>query len=116
MAVFRRETEAGPAGLSARLRGGVGSTFLREQWIYPTLLGQRERLPRMQTIRGKRMSGVHAPAWEGYVVCDEIMHMFATSGVYIQISPRPPPFMIIGIQGYAAALKITLSQGWFKCK
>jgi hypothetical protein len=45
------------------------------------------------------------------MVCDEIMHMFATSGVYIQISPRPPPFMIIGIQGYAAALKITLSQG-----
>jgi hypothetical protein len=42
---------------------------------------------------------------------DEIMHMFAASGVYIQMSPRPPPFMMMGIQGYATALKITLSRG-----
>jgi hypothetical protein len=47
---------------------------------------------------------------------DEIMHMFAASGVYIQMSPRPPPFMMVGIQGYAAALKITLSRGRLKCK
>jgi hypothetical protein len=47
---------------------------------------------------------------------DEIMHIFDASGVYIQMSPRPPPFTMIGKQGYAAALKITLSQGWLKCK
>jgi hypothetical protein len=42
---------------------------------------------------------------------DEIMHIFDASGVYIQMSPRPPPFTMIGKQGYAVALKITLSQG-----
>jgi hypothetical protein len=40
---------------------------------------------------------------------DEIMHMFAASGVYIEISPWPPPFTMMGRQGYAAALNITLS-------
>jgi hypothetical protein len=55
MVVFRRETEAGPAGHSVGLRGGVGNTFSWEQSIYPTLLGQRERLPRMGTVRRKRM-------------------------------------------------------------
>jgi hypothetical protein len=40
---------------------------------------------------------------------DEIIHMFAVSGVYIQMSPWPPPFTMIGRQGCAAALKITLS-------
>jgi hypothetical protein len=47
---------------------------------------------------------------------DEIMHMFATLGIYIQMSPRPPPFTMMGRQGYAVDLKITLSQGQFKCK
>jgi hypothetical protein len=42
---------------------------------------------------------------------DEIMHMFAVFGVYIQMSPRPPPFTMMAKQGYAAALKITLSKG-----
>jgi hypothetical protein len=40
---------------------------------------------------------------------DEIMHMFAASGVYIQMSPRPPPFTMMRRQGYAADLKITFS-------
>jgi hypothetical protein len=31
MVVFGRETEAGPVGHSAGLRGGVGSTFSQEQ-------------------------------------------------------------------------------------
>jgi hypothetical protein len=42
---------------------------------------------------------------------DEIMHMLAASDVYIQISPRPLPFTMMGRQGYVAALKITLRQG-----
>jgi hypothetical protein len=47
---------------------------------------------------------------------DEIMYISATSGVYIQMPPWPPPFMMMGRQGRAAALKITLSQGWLNCK
>jgi hypothetical protein len=47
---------------------------------------------------------------------DKIMHMFATSGVYIQLSPRPSPFMMMGRQGCIAALKITLSRGQLKYK
>jgi hypothetical protein len=43
---------------------------------------------------------------------DGIMNMFAASGVYIEISPWPPPFMMMGRQGYVAVdLKITLSRG-----
>jgi hypothetical protein len=42
--------------------------------------------------------------------------MFAASGVYIQMSPWPPPFMMVGRQGYGAALKMTLSQARLKCK
>jgi hypothetical protein len=42
---------------------------------------------------------------------DEIMHMFAASGVYIQMSPWPQPFTMMGKQGCAAAFKITLSRG-----
>jgi hypothetical protein len=42
---------------------------------------------------------------------DEIMNMFTTSGVYIEISPWPPPIMMMGRQGYVVALKITLSRG-----
>jgi hypothetical protein len=47
---------------------------------------------------------------------DEIIHMFAASGVYIEMSLWPPPFTMMGRQGYAAALKITLSRGRLKCK
>jgi hypothetical protein len=32
------------------------------------------------------------------------------------MSPRPPPFTMMGRQCYATALKITLSQGRLKCK
>jgi hypothetical protein len=42
--------------------------------------------------------------------------MFAALSVYIEMSPWPPPFMMMGRQGYAAALKITLSRGRLKCK
>jgi hypothetical protein len=42
---------------------------------------------------------------------DEMKHMFAALGVYIQMSPWPPPFTIMGRQGCTAALKTTLSQG-----
>jgi hypothetical protein len=54
---------------SARLRGGVRSTFSREQLIYPTLLSQCERLPRTGNNRWKHMSGVRGLTWEAYVSC-----------------------------------------------
>jgi hypothetical protein len=47
---------------------------------------------------------------------DEIMHIFVASSVYIQMSPWPPPFTMMGRQGCDAALKITLSRGSLKCK
>jgi hypothetical protein len=37
--------------------------------------------------------------------------MFAASGVYIEMSPWPPPITMMGRHGYAVALKITLSRG-----
>jgi hypothetical protein len=40
---------------------------------------------------------------------NEIKHMFAASDVYIQMSPWPPPFMMMGREGCGAALKMTLS-------
>jgi hypothetical protein len=40
---------------------------------------------------------------------DEIMHIFAALGVSIEMSPWPRPFTMMGREGYAAALKITLS-------
>jgi hypothetical protein len=42
---------------------------------------------------------------------NEIMHMLAALGVYIQMSPWPPPFMMMRRQGCAATLKLTLSRG-----
>jgi hypothetical protein len=56
-------------GHSAGLRGGVKSTFSREQCNSPTLLGQCERLSRMEIICMKRMSGVHGLAQKAYVSC-----------------------------------------------
>jgi hypothetical protein len=47
---------------------------------------------------------------------DEIMHLFATLGVYIEMSPWPPHLMMMRRQGYVATLKITLSRGRLKCK
>jgi hypothetical protein len=41
---------------------------------------------------------------------NEIMHMFAASGVYIQMSIWPSPFMMMGRQGCGAVLKMTLSR------
>jgi hypothetical protein len=36
---------------------------------------------------------------------DEIVHMFAASGVYIEMSPWPPSFTMMERQGYAGQLK-----------
>jgi hypothetical protein len=47
---------------------------------------------------------------------NEIMHMLAASGVYIQMSLWPPRLMMMGRQGCGAALKMTLSRGRLKCK
>jgi hypothetical protein len=44
------------------------------------------------------------------------MNIFAASGVYVEMSPWPPPFTMMERQGYVAAFKITLSREWLKCK
>jgi hypothetical protein len=44
-----------------------GALF-QEQWICPTLLGQRERLPRMRTTRRKHTRVVRGLAWEAYML------------------------------------------------
>jgi hypothetical protein len=54
---------------SARLRGGVGSTFSREQCIRPTLLMTHKRLPYTRTADMKLGPGIHGLAWEAYVSC-----------------------------------------------
>jgi hypothetical protein len=59
----------GPLSWADQLRGGVGSTFSREQWICPTLLDQCERLSRMGTTRRKRTPGIRGLAWEAYMSC-----------------------------------------------
>jgi hypothetical protein len=41
---------------------------------------------------------------------NEIMYIFATSGVYIQIFLWHPSFMMMGRQGCGATLKMTLSR------
>jgi hypothetical protein len=43
------------------------------------------------------------------------MLKFAASGVYIEMSPWALPFKMMGRQGYAVALKISLSWGRLKC-
>jgi hypothetical protein len=58
-----------PVDHSAELRGGVGSTFSREQCIRPTLLTTRERLPRMKTARRKRTPSVRGLVWKAYMLC-----------------------------------------------
>jgi hypothetical protein len=70
---------------STGLRGGVGSTFSREQCIRPTLLMTRERLPRMGTARRKRTPGICGLAWEVYVSC---WSGFPLQGVHQFESPR----------------------------
>jgi hypothetical protein len=79
------ETEAGPADHSTGLRGGVGSTFSREQCIRPTLLTTREGLPRTGTNRRKRTLGVRGLAWEAYVSC---WSSFPLQGVHRFELPR----------------------------
>jgi hypothetical protein len=59
----------GPADHSAKLGGGVRSTFSREQWICPTLLGQCERLPCTEAARRKCTLGVCELVWKAYVAC-----------------------------------------------
>jgi hypothetical protein len=70
---------------SAGLRGGVGSTFSREQCIRPTLLMTHERLSRMGTARRKRTLGVRELAWEAYISC---WLGFPQQGVHRFESPR----------------------------
>jgi hypothetical protein len=59
----------GPVDHSAGLRGGVESTFSREQGIRPTLSMTRKGLSRTGTTRRKRKLGVRGLAWEACVSC-----------------------------------------------
>jgi hypothetical protein len=47
----------------------LGAIFLGSSMIRPTLLGQRERLPRTGTVHRKHTSGVREPTQEAYVTC-----------------------------------------------
>jgi hypothetical protein len=42
---------------------------------------------------------------------DEIMHMFAAPGAYIQMPSWHPPFTVMERQGCDAVFKMTLSRG-----
>jgi hypothetical protein len=64
MVVVGRETGVGPTAHSARLRGGVRSSRIR-----PTLLDQRERLPRTGTAHRKRTSGIRRLVRKAYMLC-----------------------------------------------
>jgi hypothetical protein len=66
----------------------------------------RPDIPGPTTLEDPRAGAVSPGA-----ALDEIMHMFAASSVYIQMSPWHPPFTMMGRQGSATALKITLSRG-----
>jgi hypothetical protein len=53
--------------------------FLRSSRVRLTMLGQRERLPRMGIVREKRTSGVCGPVRKTYVLC---VSGFSLHGVY----------------------------------
>jgi hypothetical protein len=60
----RRETEAVPAGHSARLRGGVRNTFLGSSNIRPTLLMTSERLLYAGHVRYTWLMAICGPSME----------------------------------------------------
>jgi hypothetical protein len=63
----------------------LGALFLGSSGIYPNLSVPRERLPRTETARNKRMSGVRGLAWKAYVLC---WSDFPLQGVHRFESPR----------------------------
>jgi hypothetical protein len=42
---------------------------------------------------------------------DEVMHMFIVPVAYIRMPPLPPPFTVLGRQGFDVVLNMTLSRG-----
>jgi hypothetical protein len=70
MVVLEEKLGGGLVDRSAGILGIVSrALFLGRCRVYPTLLGQSERLPRTGTARGNRMCGIHGPAQEAYVSC-----------------------------------------------
>jgi hypothetical protein len=68
--VLREKLGDGPADWSAGVPRIVSrALFLRSSRLRPTLLGQREKLPRTGTVHEKRMSDIFGPAQEAYVAC-----------------------------------------------
>jgi hypothetical protein len=70
MVVLREKLRGRPMDQSANmLRIVLGALFLESSRVRPTLLGQRERLPRIGIAHGKRTCGIHGPAQEAYMSC-----------------------------------------------
>jgi hypothetical protein len=55
--------------VSRRAGDCVRSPFFESSRVCPTLLSQRERLPRMRTAHGKCTYGVREPMQEAYISC-----------------------------------------------
>jgi hypothetical protein len=70
MAMLGEKLGGRPTDLSANvLRIVSGALFLGSSRVYPTLLGQCQRLPRTETVYEKRMSGIRGPTQEAYIAC-----------------------------------------------
>jgi hypothetical protein len=67
MAVLGEKLGGGPMDHSTGLGVVSGALFLESSKVRPTLLMACERLPRTETARTKRTSGVRGLAWEAYV-------------------------------------------------
>jgi hypothetical protein len=63
MAVREEKLGGGPMDWSAGvLRIVSGALFLGSSRVHPTLLGQRERMPRTETVCSKHTCGIHRSA------------------------------------------------------
>jgi hypothetical protein len=70
MVVLGEKLDDGPADRSVGVLGIVSRVFfLRSRRVRPTLLSQRERLPRTKTARRKRTCSIRGPAQESYILC-----------------------------------------------
>jgi hypothetical protein len=82
------------------------STLIFKKQVY-FQEGEHCCLPKISSTMALKPRTVCFQEWEN----DEIMHMFAASGVYIEMSPWHTPFTMMERQGYVAALMINLSRG-----
>jgi hypothetical protein len=74
-----RETEAGPVGHSAELRGGVGRTFSREQCIRSTLLMTHKSLLYVDYVRYVWSRVIRGPSVKYVWRVDQVSHAGCTS-------------------------------------